>query len=57
MTKLHAAILACALPLVAALRDEDSARAARRGIWHFDPLPIYPWGARHPVSCQDGVLQ
>lgn len=29
------------------MADEDSARAARRGLWHFDPLPVYPWCARH----------
>jgi endonuclease YncB( thermonuclease family) len=33
---------------------EDAARRARRGVWHFDPLPVYPWCVRHAggVPCR-----
>lgn len=35
-----------------ALKDEDAARAARRGFWAFDPLPAHPWCVRHPEGCR-----
>lgn len=43
----------CHRTSAAYLRTEDKARAKGRGIWHFTPLPVYPWCSRHAggISC------